>query len=148
MRLLILAVLFFTTNVYADDFKLKLVNDEYIDYNQSDWVIAARTNMYELFAYKGIVGSTDNTVETHSLVEFYPPEGSIINPIPTPIKRIYTYGIMECNNGIFHLMNSWYVDKDHKIVYNQVYDFGTYKVEVSSKNTPRNDLYQLVCNKQ
>lgn len=138
----------FTANSYAENFRLALINDSFIQHNSDDWTIAARTNKYELYVNTTSIAAIASTVEVHSITEFYPPDGIKLEPIAEPVKRIYTYGIMECKKGIFNLLNSWYVDKNNKIVYNQVHEFGTYEIDVRPTNTPRNDLYQLVCNKQ
>ncbi len=54
--------------------------------------------------------------------------------------------VAECKNGIFRLLPNWFVDKNNQVVYIQSRELGTYNVDVLPKNTPRLDLYLLVCN--
>lgn len=146
MRNLLFAAMFiFSTLAAADEFKLEVLNDSQIKHNSNDWVSAATTSKFELYVNTASIASADPVPWIHSLVEFYPPDGAVIDQLGIPIKRIYSRGIMECKNGILHLSEEYFVDKNNNIVYTQIYEFGQYAVDVSPKNTPRNDLFLLVC---
>lgn len=146
MRNIILAAMFiFSTSVLAEEFKLQFTDPTQINHNNNDWVVAATTSTYELYVNKSSISSKESVVTIHTIVEFYPPNGVNMEQLILPIKRIYSYGLIECKNGIFHLMNDWFVDKNNQVVYIQSHELGTYEVDVRAKNTPRNDLYLLVC---
>lgn len=147
MRNVLLAAMFiFSTVASAEEFKLQFTDPTQINHNSEDWVSAATTSKYELYVNKTSVESKEGIVPIHTVVEFYPPNGVTLEQLSVLVKRIYSYGLMECKNGIFHLLNDWFVDKNNQVVYIQSHDFGAYEVDVRAKNTPRNDLYLLVCN--
>lgn len=147
MKKILLSLLFLHSLCFSQDFSLTFENQDKIKHNSNDWESAATTTQFELYINKGSIATTEKVPAIHSLVEFYDPNGVKFEAFPTPIKRIYTYGVLECKNGLFHLLTSWYVDKNHKIIFKQMHEFGTYEVEVLTKNTPRNDLFLLVCSK-
>lgn len=145
MKKIILSFIFLCSNCLAGEFSLNFEKEKLIKYKQEDWVNVAQTTQFELSVNKDSVSTKEKTPEIYSLVEFHNPEGVKIESLPTKIKKIYTYGIIECKNGIFHLLNSWYVDKNDEIIFAEINDFGTYDVEMLTKNTPRNDLFLMVC---
>lgn len=147
MKNLLLSFIFLYANCFAQDFSITFENQDKIKHNSNDWEISARTTQFELYINKYSIATKEKVPAIYSLVEFYDPNGTKFEAFPTPVKKIYTYGIMECKNGIFHLLTSWYVDKNDKIIFKQMHEFGTYEVEVLTKNTPRNDLFLLVCSK-
>lgn len=147
MKNLLFSFIFLYANCFAQNYSLTFENQDKIKYDAKDWEIAARTSQFELYINKYSIATTEKVPAIYSLVEFYGTNGAKFEAFPTPVKKIYTYGIMECKNGIFHLLTSWYVDKNDKIIFKQMHEFGTYEVEVLTKNTPRNDLFLLVCSK-
>lgn len=148
MRNILLAAMFiFSTGAAAEEFKLQFTDPTQINHNSNDWIVAATTSKYELYVNKTSVSSAEETVSIHTVVEFYPPSGVTMAQLNVPVKRIYSYGVLECRKGIFHLLNDWFVDKNNQVIYNQSHELGTYDVDMRPKNTPRNDLLLLVCNK-
>ena len=147
MKNLLLSFIFLCANCFAQNFSLTFEKEKFIKYNSNDWQLAAQTTQFDLYINKLSIATIDKVPAIHSLVEFYDPNGVKFEAFPTPIKRIYTYGVLECKNGLFHLLTSWYVDKNDEIIFTQIHEYGTYEVEVLTKNTPRNDLFLLVCSK-
>ncbi len=139
------AMFVLSVNVSAEEFALNFTSSTQINHDFNDWVTAAATTQYELQVNKTSIASGESVVSIHTVTEFYPPDGIAIQQLNVPIKRIYSYGIMECKNSIFHLLNDWFVDKTGQIVYSQSYEIGSYEVDLSAKNTPRNDLFLLIC---
>lgn len=146
MRNILLAVMFiFSSGAMAAEFNLQFADPAHIHHNSNDWVPVAATSQYELHVNKSSVAVADTVVEIHTLVEFYTADGVVVSKLIVPVKQIYSRGVIECKNQILHLTTEWFVDTNNQIVYIQKHEIGTYAIDVSTKNTPRNDLYQLVC---
>jgi hypothetical protein len=144
-KILLAAMFVLSTSVSAEEFKLNFTDSTQISHDSEDWATAATTSQYELYVNKGSIASSESVVSIYTITEFYPPDGTRMQQFPIPVKRIYSYGIMECKNSLFHLLNDWFVDKNNRVIYMQNHEFGSYEVDVSQKNTPRNDLFLLVC---
>ncbi len=142
LLLLILSVCGFAQ---AQDYNITFKDKSHIEYNATTWQLAAHTSQYDLYVNKKSIGNKDRVTETTSMVVFHDADGFRYDFFPERVKRIYTYGIIECTNGIFNLLNSWYVDKENKIVYTEIHSNDSYLVDMRASNTSRNDLFQLVC---
>lgn len=145
MKKLLLIALFLGIPLAKADPHINIINNNHIEYNSKDWQLAAQSNIYDLYVSKKSLNTKERIVAMTSVTEFNDPEGYQFKDIPGVIQKIYTYGIVECPNGLLNLLNSWYVDKHNKIVYTQEHTINTYIVDLRQRNTPRNDLFQLVC---
>ena len=144
MRYFIFALLISVVGV-ANSFELKFSDPTQIVHNNSDWALASRSATYDFFVNIESVGTNDSTVRVHTVVAFTDPAGGNFDQLSVPISRIYSFGIMECKNGIFNLLNDWFVDNTNQVVYTQLHPLDSYIVEMKTPNTPRNDLFRLVC---
>jgi hypothetical protein len=144
MRKLLVVALFLFIPIVKADHNLAII-DKHVSYNSEDWQLAAQSNLYSLFIHKKSLNTGDLVVEMTSMVEFHNLDGYKYKAMSENTKRIYTYGIIECKNGLLNLMNGWYVDKTDKIIYTEDHLVIEYQVDLREPNTPRNDLYKLVC---
>ena len=66
--------------------------------------------------------------------------------LSAPVKRIFSFGVLDCENSTFYLLNDLFVNKDHQIVHIQKHEPEEYMVEMMEPNTARNKVYLMVCN--
>ncbi len=128
-----------------DDFELDFTATNFILHHPEDWNLVSSTSNFNFLVNQSAVGNTAQVVRVFSMVEFKNPNGFKYDIIDEPVHRIYTFGIIECHNGIMNLLSSWYVDKHNHIVYTEINQPDTYLVELKTKNTSRHDLFLLVC---
>lgn len=131
----------------AQEFPLSITENNQIIYNETDWQQAAQSNIFQLFVHKASLNVRQRRVPVYSLTEFNNPDGQKYEMLEQPVYKIYTFGLLDCQTALFNITNHWFVDKDNKIVYNDTKSVGSYIVDMRANNTPRNDLFRLVCNK-
>lgn len=131
----------------AQEFQLSFTENNEIIYNEADWQQAAQSNIFQLFVHKTSLNVHQRRVPVYSLTEFNDPAGQKYEMLEQPVYKIYTFGLLDCQTALFYITNHWFVDKDNKIVYNDIKPIGAYIVDMRANNTPRNDLFRLVCYK-
>jgi len=131
----------------AQEFQLSITENNQIIYNEAVWQQAAQSNIFQLYVHKASLNIRQRQVPVYSVTEFNDPAGQKYEMLEQPVYKIYTFGLLDCQTALFNIINHWFVDKDNKIVYNDVKSVGSYIVDMSANNTPRNDLYRLVGNK-
>lgn len=131
----------------AQEFQLSITENNQIIYNEAVWQQAAQSNIFQLSVHKASLNIRQRQVPVYSVTEFNDPAGQKYEMLEQPVYKIYTFGLLDCQTALFNIINHWFVDKDNKIVYNDVKSVGSYIVDMSANNTPRNDLYRLVGNK-
>jgi len=146
-KLLTSLLVILSTQLHAQEYELPITQDGKIIYNESDWQPAAQSNLFQLSVHKNSLGVRQRIISVYSVTEFHNPAGQKYEMFQDPIYKIYTFGLLECHDALFNILNHWYVDKNNKIVYNETKPAGSYVVDMRANNTPRNDLYRLVCNK-
>jgi hypothetical protein len=124
---------------------INFVGPNYIEYDSSQWQLAAQSNIYDLLINKNSLTTKSTIKEITSMTEFHDPDGHKFNSVTERIKIIYSYGIIDCDAGLFNLLQSWYVDNNNKVIYTETHFDKSYLVDMRTRNTPRNDLFQLVC---
>ena len=144
-KLLFLTLLCFSS-VKADP-AIKFVDSTHILYEPTQWQLAAQSNIYDLSIDKNSLIADSIIKEITSMTEFHDPDGHKFNSVTERIRIIYSYGIIDCDSGLFNLLQSWYVDNNNKVIYNEAHFDKSYLVDMRTRNTPRNDLFFLVCPK-
>lgn len=148
MRAIIAALVFlFSVNVNAnEEFKLKFLNPTQIEFNANDWELISVEKNYDFYLAKNITVK-NGAVKIHSLVDFHALQDNKDTPAISPVKKIFTFGIVDCERGIFYMLNDFYTSETNQIVYLQNYEPGEYSVELLTPGTPRNKAYIKACNK-
>jgi len=136
-----------STQLHAQEYELPITQDGKILHNENDWQPAAQSNLFQLSVLQNSLGVRQRTVPVYSVTEFHNPAGQKYEMFEEPVYKIYTFGLLDCRDALFSILNHWFVDKNNKIVYNETKPAGSYVVDMRANNTPRNDLYRLVCNK-
>jgi hypothetical protein len=143
--LMVITVLLVTSLAAADNYKLEFDGPTQIVHHSNDWRVVAQTSQYNLGVDVQSIGTGDSVVAIYTLVDFTKSGGDKIDGIGSLVQRIYSYGIIECKNKLFNILNDWFVDSNGQIVYNQVHSVDAYLVDMSTPDTPRNLLLQSVC---
>jgi hypothetical protein len=146
-KLLLTLAVIWSTQLNAQEYELPVTQDGKIIHNENDWQLAAQSNLFQLLVHKNSLGVRQRTVPVYSVTEFHNPAGQKYEMFQEPVYKIYTFGLLECHTALFNILNHWFVDKNNKIVYNELKPAGSYVIDMRANNTPRNDLYRLVCNK-
>ena len=146
-KLLTILLVILSTQIYAQKYELPITQDGKIIYNENEWQLAAQSNLFQLLVHKSSLSARQRLVPVYSVTEFHNPAGQKYDMLQEPVFKIYTFGLLECHDALFSILNHWFVDKNNKIVYNEIKPAGSYVVDMRTNNTPRNDLYRLVCNK-
>jgi hypothetical protein len=146
MRALILALVFlFSVPATAAEFKLNIIDNNMVEHNSEDWELVAVESNYDLYVAKKNIDTGEKYPKVHTMVEFNNPEGVTLGQLIGQTRRIYSFGIMECPNELFTMMNDFFVDKNNQFVYIQNHEIGEYLVEVRTPKTARRAVYERVC---
>ena len=66
----------------------------------------------------------------HSVTWFRVPEKTDINKIE--FHKIYTYGYIDCQNKLLHILNEWYTTTDDFVVLDNKFSSGEYVVDLTA----------------
>jgi hypothetical protein len=131
----------------AGDFELDFLRNkdgtQTIIHNTEDWLLVSDTAGFDLLIDKSLTKEKKTIYLLHSVTILKPPK--TFAGIEGITARIYTNGVLMCDNAIVSLSGEFYTDKNGVIIFYNAFEPGTYLVEVLTKNTARNDVYNLLC---
>ena len=144
--LFIMAIMFaFTAN--AEPYRLPFVElqngSTKIPFVEHEWVLGTERTDWSLYLEKGMLKEHKSMYEFHGATVYKKPYYS--DSIKTEISKIYTYGVLNCNEANLYILVEWYVDVNENIVFKSSHEFGTYVVEMLTPITARNDIYNQIC---
>jgi hypothetical protein len=121
----------------------QLNQEERIIHNSKDWYYVGKEKDYKVHIEKGMLNEKQTSYEFHSVTEFDKPHTYSL--IKEPVKRIYTYGIVNCTEANLYLLGDLFVDNNNIIVYRQYHEFGSYITNLSVDDTIRSVIYNVLC---
>ncbi len=146
----LILVMFMTTAIASKppEYKLDIVpipntDDELIVHNPQDWEFVDKSADYKVYVEKGMLGYKNEMFEFHAVTEYDVPAPMSFTDIP--IKRIYSYGVLNCKEANLYLLIDLYVDVHNKIIMRQYHEFGSYVSNMNNPNTIRYNVYNLLC---
>ena len=144
--LFIMAVMFaFTAN--AEPYRLPFVElqngSTKIPFVEHEWVLGTERTDWSLYLEKGMLKEHKSMYEFHGATAYKEPYYS--DSVKTEISKIYTYGVLNCNEANLYILIEWYVDVNENIVFKSTHEFGAYIVEMLTPITARNDIYNQIC---
>ena len=142
------AALSLSVSANQTNFKLNIErkdNKDTIHFVDNLWEYVGETSTWKLSVEKGALGTNEDKVEFHSVTVYDAPY--IDDSIGSPIDKIYTYGVLSCDEKILVIFNEFYVNSSEVVVYQSIHEFGSYVVDLRTPNTIRNDILKAVCNK-
>ena len=147
MKSIVAAIVFcFAITASANsEFKLKFKDEVTIDVTKSDWELAAVEGNYHLFIEKSSKSAGKKHVNLHTMIEFDDPAGFKFEALSVPVKRIFSFGVLDCENATFYLFNDFFVNAGNQILHIQKHEPEEYMVDMMEPNTARNKVYLMVC---
>ena len=118
-------------------------NKERILHDSKDWQYIGSEKDYTVYIEKGMLNEKQALYEFHSVTEFNKSYNYSI--IKEPVKRIYTYGIVNCSEANLYLIGDLFADENNIIVYRQYHEFGSYITNLSGDSTVRSAIYNVLC---
>ena len=143
----VMAVLIAITAIAAESYRLPFVELQNgvtkIPFVEHEWVPGPVRADWQLYLEKGMFEKHQEMYEFHAVTVYKKPYYS--DAIKTEVSKIYTYGVMNCNEANLYILFEWYVDIDENLVFKSSHEFGAYKVELLTPFTARNDVYNQIC---
>ena len=139
----ILLAILCASSLASDGFSLKFTDDNFVIFDKDEWVQISEEENFDFFLSKTPELLQSDIFKVHSMVEFR--EEEVYTQLKAPVKRIFSWGIMDCNRAIFHLMGDFYVDKNNEIIFASQSEFRVNQIELRTPNTARNKAYNKVC---
>jgi hypothetical protein len=148
-QLLIAIALFVSTSVFAkNNFDIDIIKDKdgnhSIIYNTDDWKLITKTANYDVYVPTELLRDKGKTVHTfHGMTVFH--KEQTYSYIPGGVKKMYSYGILNCDTAELYLMGDFYASSKEVVLFHQTHDWGTYITNMNVPNTSRNEVYNAVC---
>ncbi len=120
-------------------------DEQYVSYNENDWLFVAKESNYTVYIAKGDVEMKDDNYMVQSLTVYDGYE--TYSYMKKPVKRVFTYGALNCSDEVMVLLGSLYTSDDNIVQYFQYFDWGTWVAELHQKGTARNEVMNMICNK-
>ena len=147
-RLFFIVVALVAFNIYAaEPYRLPFVEIQNgtikIPFIEQEWVLGTERADWLLYLEKGMLKEHKSMYEFHGATVYKKPYYS--DSIKTEISKIYTYGVLNCNEANLYILIEWYVDVNENIVFKSSHEFGAYIVEMLTASSARNDIYNQIC---
>jgi len=115
-----------------------------IPFVENEWVLGAKRADWLLYLEKGMFSKQNQPMyEFHAVTLYKKPHHN--DAIDTDISKIYTYGVLNCQEANLYILFEWYVDVDENMVFKGSHEYGAYTVEMLTPTTARNDVYNQIC---
>ena len=137
--------LLLTSFSYASqkEYKLNITDDDVIIHDQTDWHFVVKSDDYDIYIEKGMLGTKNEVVSFHAFVPYHTPEKMYGTDVP--VKALYVYGSLHCDKQKLMLLMDMYVDETNKIIFRNTYEVNTNIVPLNVPHTTRFDILILVC---
>jgi len=143
----VMAVLITFTTQAAEPYRLPFVEIQdgttKIPFIEQEWVLGTERADWSLYLEKGMLKEHKSMYEFHGVTVYKKPYYN--DSVKTEISKIYTYGVLNCNEANLYILIEWYVDVNENIVFKSSHEFGTYVVEMLTPSSARNDVYNQIC---
>jgi len=138
---------FLSLPVLAGDFELDFLSNKdgtkTIIHNPDDWLLVSDTAGFDLLIDKTLIKEKKPIYLLHSVTLLKPPR--TFAGVDGIVDRIYTNGVLVCDQTIVILASEFFTDKNGVVKFVTSFESNSYVVEVATKNTARNDVYNLLC---
>jgi len=148
LLLFVMAVLMVLPVYSAEPYRLPFVEIQNgptkIPFIEHEWTLAAERADWSLYLEKGMLKNQNQpTYEFHAVTAYNKPYHSDV--LSADVSKIYTYGVMNCNEANLYILFEWYVDVNENLIFKSSHEFGSYTVELLTPFTARNDVYNQIC---
>jgi hypothetical protein len=143
----VMAVLITFTSYAADSYRLPFVELQNgttkIPFVEQEWVPGPARADWQLYLEKGMLEKKQDGYEFHAATVFKKPFYN--DAIKSEVSKIYTYGVLNCNEATLYIMFEWFTDPEENLVFRSSHEFGAYTVEMLTPFTARNEVYNQLC---
>lgn len=134
----------------ATEFRLHFIeegNDTFVAFAETNWEYIAKEDPYQLSLNKGGFNKNENNMlKMHSMIVFDSPRE--YKNISVPVKKIYSYGLVDCENAKLYLITDFFTDANEKLVWVQRHAMGSFVTDLDAPNTPRGLVFIKMCGKE
>jgi len=147
-KILAVILLLVTTTVLAASFRFNFIpgesdGDYSLAHDDRQWELIAHDDKYDLYVNKGGFEVTDNYLRMHSMIVFHKDEQ--VSFITTPVRKIYSYGLVDCKNKALFLLSDFFTDSNHIVVWQQSHEMGSYITNLDGVGTPKYNMLIKLC---
>lgn len=145
-KILFIVMALLSLNSYCKEFEVEIDNTKtppVVKYVPNDWVFLKHENDYSFYINNGGFQTYSDLTLIYTLVSFDKPRE--VKGTNILIDKIYSFGLLDCNNALFSLVGEMYVDTTGIIHQNSLYDEGEYVVKMNSPDTARQQAYLSAC---
>lgn len=145
-KIFVLCMLVLSPFLAANELEPNLtIRDNTVIYDLQDYQKTYKSDVYHFYIRNDINQVGPNQYLVHTMVEYVMIDGMSYADLGYSVKRIFNYGVLDCQLKAFSLTSDIYVDADNKIVYSESYNLGEFVSELMTPDTARNSVYNKVC---
>ena len=145
-KLIAILLLGLSPLLLASDFgQHLLIENNFVIHPITEYEKTHTNDVYHFYIRNDIKQVGPKQFLVHTMVEYILEDGIKYAELGYSIKRIYNYGMLDCDLKAFSLTSDVYVDEKNKIVYSESYELGEFVAELTTPNTARNSVYKKVC---
>lgn len=104
-----------------------------------------QNDVYNFYIRSGELKVGPEQYLIHTMVEYITPDGLEYAELGYSVKRIYNYGMLDCDLRVMNLFSDVFTNEKNEVVYSESYEIGEFKSELMTPNTARNAVYKKVC---
>ena len=149
MKIILFVILFLISiGSGAEPLRLQVTpmgDQQVVSYIPDEWSFVARESNYNVYLAKGEVEESNGYLMVQSLTSYDTYE--TYSYMEKPVKRVFTYGAMDCENKKLYLLGSLYSAEDNTVQYLQYFEMGTWVSDLNAEGTARNEVYKAICNR-
>lgn len=117
---------------------------EKINFIPDDWEYVTEVDRFKILVEKGALGLNEDHVNLYTVTIFN--KLTFFSFLQEDIDKIYTYGVLNCNNKSLDIYYDLYVGQNQNIVYRSYYSYG-FNINLNEPNSIKIDILNTVCNK-
>lgn len=122
-----------------------LIEKNIVTHSLSEYEKSYENDVYNFYIRNDVLKVGPKQFLVHTMVEYKLVDGIEYAELGYAVKRIFNYGMLDCEQRAFSLTSDIYVDSNNKIVYSEDYELGEFVSELLTPDTARNSVYKKVC---
>lgn len=134
-------------NSYSKEFEVEIDRTKtppVVKYVPNDWIFLKHESDYSFYVNNGgFEKAHSNLLMIYTLLVFDKPR--IIKDTDITIEKIYTFGLLDCDNSLFSMIGELYTDPGGVVHQNLLFEEGEYVVKMNSPGTARKEAYLSAC---
>lgn len=145
-KLLALLMLSLSPILSASEFPQQLrIEENIVTHSLLEYEKSYENDVYNFYIRNDVRKIGPKQFLVHTMVEYKIVDGIEYAALGYTVKRIFNYGMLDCEQRAFSVTSDIYVDTINKIVYREDYELGEFVSELMTPNTARNSVYKKVC---